>query len=51
MREWDRFGSEVYVYGLGLQPVELDKKYYVNMEIYKLKKAKPQIFEMSEEAK
>ena len=33
--EWDRYNSEVYVYGPGRQPLDLDKKYRVDMSIYR----------------
>ncbi len=50
LREWDRFGSEVYVHGLGIQPIEPNKKYNVDMQIYKHKKTKPKVFTLSEQA-
>jgi hypothetical protein len=36
LREWDRFNSDVYVYTPGKQPNDLNKKYQVDMHLYKL---------------
>lgn len=40
LKEWDRYSSEVYVYGPGKQPVDIDKKYRVNMSMYKIGRPK-----------
>lgn len=51
LREWDRFGSEVYTYGLGKQPQELNKKYKVDMHIYHLGRPKKPTHELSDLAR
>ena len=51
LREWDRYNSEVYVYGLGAQPQELNKKYKVGLGCYELNPPKPREYEMTEYTK
>lgn len=40
LREWDRYNSEVTVYGLGQQPIELNRKYNVDITKYELGRPK-----------
>jgi hypothetical protein len=49
--EWDRYNSEVYVYGPGRQPFELDKKYRVDMRIYKKESQRMPSHNLTEAAK
>jgi len=51
LREWDRYNNEVTVYGLGKQPMELNKKYKVDMYKYYLGRKKRPTGELSENAR